>query len=61
MTTHELAVELLSLPNLTAVIPGSGDDEGSFVEVGSIEELVAKYLATGAVMERSGELVVIDL
>jgi len=61
MKTHELAVELLSLPNLTAVIPGSGDDEGSFVEVGSIEELSAKYLATGAVMERSGELVVIDL
>jgi hypothetical protein len=61
MKTHDLAHKLLALPNLPAVINGYGDDEGGFVEVASIEELGAKFLATGDYSEKQGEVVVIDL
>ena len=61
MTTHDLAHKLLALPNLPAVINGYGDDEGGFVEIESIEELEAKFLATGEYTEKPGSVVVIDL
>jgi len=61
MTTHQLANKLLALPNLPAVINGYGDDEGGFIEIESIEELEAKFLATGEYTEKQGEVIVIDL
>lgn len=61
MNTHDLAHKLLALPNLPAVINGYGDDEGGLVEVSSIEELEAKFLATGDYTEKPGSVVVIDL